>query len=112
MAGMNEILRKLRLSEKLTQEEMGNKLGVSRSSISMYENGDREPPKETLEAYADYFNVDMNYLYGMQSQPLANPIVEPRRKYLMDKLSKATPEQLRKLDKLWDIIVEEDDQNN
>ena len=30
----------------------------------MYENGEREPSFELLEAIADYFNVDMNYLLG------------------------------------------------
>lgn len=32
----------------------------------MYENGNREPDFETLEAIADYFNVDMNYLLANQ----------------------------------------------
>ena len=30
----------------------------------MYERGEREPGLETLEAIADYFNVDMDYLLG------------------------------------------------
>lgn len=45
-----ENLRFLRKREKLTQQEMADKLGVSRSTIAMYENGSREPDFETLEA--------------------------------------------------------------
>jgi len=30
----------------------------------MYERGEREPGFETLEAFADYFNVDLDYLLG------------------------------------------------
>lgn len=36
----------------------------------MYENGNREPDFETLEAFADYFNVDMNYLTGYTDDPV------------------------------------------
>ncbi len=39
---------------------MGKK--ISKSAISMYENGNREPDFETLEAIADFFNVDINLL--------------------------------------------------
>lgn len=35
----------------------------------MYERGEREPGIETLEAFADYFNVDMDYLIGKADVP-------------------------------------------
>ena len=38
----------------------------------MYERGEREPGIETLEAIADYFNVDMDYY-------LVNRIIEVNR---------------------------------
>ena len=34
----------------------------------MYESGERVPTYETLEAIADIFNVDMNFLYGREHQ--------------------------------------------
>lgn len=34
----------------------------------MYERGEREPGLDTLEAIADYFNVDMDYLTGKTSE--------------------------------------------
>lgn len=58
----SDVLRQLRLNANLNQEELAKKLGCSKSAISMYENGTREPNLETLEAIADYFNVDMNTL--------------------------------------------------
>ena len=64
MPKFNNILKMLRKSENLTQKELAQKLGVSLSAISMYECGKREPDFETLEAIADYFNVNMNYLLG------------------------------------------------
>lgn len=54
----------LREQYHLTQQQLADKIGVSRSTIGMYENGEREPNFETLELIADAFNVDMNYLLG------------------------------------------------
>ena len=48
----------------LTQQQLADKLGISRSAVGMYEKGEREPIFETLELIADTFNVDMNYLLG------------------------------------------------
>ena len=57
-------LKKLRESKELSQQALANSLKISKSSINMYERGEREPSFETLETIADFFNVDMNYLLG------------------------------------------------
>jgi transcriptional regulator with XRE-family HTH domain len=57
-----DVLKRLRKSAGWSQEELGKKLGLAKSTISMYENGTREPSLEILEAIADIFNVDMNTL--------------------------------------------------
>ncbi len=61
-------LRELRNSRKLSQQELADKLGISKSSVNMYERGEREPGLDTLEAIADYFNVDMDYLTGKTAE--------------------------------------------
>lgn len=61
-------LRELRNSRKLSQQELANYLQISKSSINMYERGEREPGLDTLEAIADFFNVDMDYLSGKTSE--------------------------------------------
>lgn len=58
----SEVLRLLRDREKLTQTEMAEKLGISRSAVGMYEQGKREPDFEIEEKIADYFNVTLDYL--------------------------------------------------
>lgn len=50
-------LRYLRKQDNLTQQQLADKLGMAKSSISMYENGHHEPDFETLEKIADFFNV-------------------------------------------------------
>jgi len=63
MAKFNERLRALREEKGLSQADLGKLVGLSKSSINMYERGEREPSMETLEGIADIFNVDMNYLH-------------------------------------------------
>lgn len=57
-------LKELRQNKGLTQAELGKKLGLHNSTISMYERGEREPDFETLGLIADFFNVDTAYLLG------------------------------------------------
>jgi len=70
MAKFSDRFRQLRTENGLSQAEMAKQLGcVSKSSVNMYERGEREPSLETLEVIADYFNVDMDYLLGKTDNP-------------------------------------------
>lgn len=64
MAKFNDRLKLLRAESGLSQRELADKLMTSKSSINMYERGEREPGLDTLETIADFFNVDMDYLLG------------------------------------------------
>ena len=64
MGKFQYILKNLRTSNSLTQDELSKSLKISRSTIGMYEKGAREPDFETLESIADFFNVDIDYLLG------------------------------------------------
>lgn len=57
-----EKLKALRLKNGLTQDELGEKLYLSRSSISRYEIGKNEPTIETIIAVLDLFNVTADEL--------------------------------------------------
>lgn len=74
MAKFNERLRQLRTAKKLSQAEFAEQIGISKSSVNMYERGEREPNFKTLEIIADYFNVDMDYLLGKSDIPLRNVV--------------------------------------
>lgn len=69
MGSFGEVLRWLRNKAGISQNELSKHIGVSKSSVNMYERGEREPSFETLEAIADYFNVDMDYLLGRSPFP-------------------------------------------
>lgn len=61
-----ETLKRLRKEKGLTQVQLAKALKISKSSISMYENGNREPDFETEELIADFFNVNIAVLRGKE----------------------------------------------
>jgi transcriptional regulator with XRE-family HTH domain len=64
----NDVLKKLRIDKKMSQEDLAKDTGLTRSAIGMYEGGNREPNFDTLELLADYFNVDIDYLLGKETR--------------------------------------------
>ena len=54
----------LRKRDDLSQQDLADKIGISRSQIGMYETGLRMPSREVLEAIADTFNVSLDFLVG------------------------------------------------
>ena len=64
MADFKDMLKFFRIKYHLSQSELADKLGLSASTISMYEVGRREPDFETEEKIADFFNTDLNTLRG------------------------------------------------
>lgn len=59
-----ERLKELRLKKKLKQSELGKEIGISASTIGMYEQGRRFADQSTLIKLAQYFNVTTDYLLG------------------------------------------------
>lgn len=58
----SEKLKALRLKNGLTQDELGEKLYLSRTSISNYEYGKFEPDIKTIIDISDLFNVTIDEL--------------------------------------------------
>lgn len=59
-----ENLKFLRKQSGLTQQQLAEKLNTSRSCISNYESGARQPDNETIKMIADLFDVSVDYLFG------------------------------------------------
>lgn len=60
----SERLKTVRQSKSLTQEQVAHIMGVTRSAVSLYEAGQREPSYDQLKLLADYYNVSTDYLLG------------------------------------------------
>lgn len=83
MGNFQNIFKELRISNGMTQSETAEKLGISRSTIGMYETGAREPDFKTLEKIADFFHVNADYLLGRIGQDTI-PAREDNQYYLND----------------------------
>ena len=59
-----ERLKELRCEEDLNQAQLAEILGVSPSTIGMYEQGRRTPDLEVLNKIATHFQVSVDYLLG------------------------------------------------
>ena len=115
-------LRKLRQEKRLTQEQLGKIIHVSKVSISGYENGERSPDTENLTKLANYFDVTTDYLLGRTDNPKGHvefdPIAEHNRllkKYGIEdsgffdieKWKQMGPEELKQLENYFKFIVEQ-----
>lgn len=61
------ILKNLRKQNNLTQAELAKKLGISKSTIGMYEQGRRCPDNKTLVNISKIFDVSTDYILGVNS---------------------------------------------
>ena len=64
MATFAERIRALRKQSDMTQEEVADRLNVTKQTISQYERGLRRPDMESLEEISEFFNVSTDYLLG------------------------------------------------
>lgn len=62
-------LKELRESRGISQVKLAIDLDLNQNSISRYENGAREADYATLIAFADYFNVSLDYLFSRTNCP-------------------------------------------
>lgn len=69
MATIAERIKGLRKKAGLTQQELGDRFGVAKSTICQYENGNSTPNDDIKIAMANYFNVSMDYLMGKTDVP-------------------------------------------
>lgn len=65
-------LKEVRKSRKFSQLKIAMDLNMTQSSISRYENGERQADYATLIMFADYYNVSIDYLLARTDNPCIN----------------------------------------
>lgn len=59
-------LKSLRETRGISQKELAESLNVSDVMVSMYEQDKKKPSLDTIAKMADYFNVTVDYLLGLE----------------------------------------------
>lgn len=68
-------IKEIRQIRKLSQDDLGKLIGVSKQAISMYERGERSPDIDTLTKIAEVLNVDINTIIGKKSSIIKIPVL-------------------------------------
>lgn len=66
MVNFGNRLKTLRIKKKLTQQQLADLLGLTKSVISAYENGLRYPAYDVLIKIARIFKVSTDFLLGVE----------------------------------------------
>ena len=65
---IRDILKNLREKNNLTQEQLAERVQVTRQAISRWETGETQPNTDTLKLLSRVFDVSINTLLGSPSQ--------------------------------------------
>lgn len=63
-----DVILELRIKKGLSQEELAEKIYVTRQAVSRWENGETIPNTETLKLLSKFFDVSINTLLGSPRQ--------------------------------------------
>ncbi|MEI3604491.1 helix-turn-helix transcriptional regulator [Pseudogracilibacillus sp. SE30717A] len=125
---LGERLKDLRDEFGYDQKEMGKKLNITTSAYGYYEQGRNEPPLETLIKIAGIFKVSTDYLLGLSDQR-KNPVYYSLSKKislsdaelmavqhmkeisLLQELSEDPQNNVARLNRYWQFIVHEHNQD-
>ena len=91
-----ERIHKLRVDRKLTQQELGDAIGVTSTGVSYWESGKAIPSMSMIKELSDFFCVTSDYLIGND-----NPDASSELKVLLRKAEQVDEEDKSKM---YDII--------
>lgn len=115
---LGERIKKLREEKEISQKSLSNYLGVSPSTIGMYEQDRRTPDSDMILKIANYFDVTTDYLLGaseiknirketLNERKKLSPEVETIAAHLEDK--DITPKKMKLIKNYIDALFDEDD---
>lgn len=100
----NNKLYQLRKQKGLSQEELANRLNVSRQTISKWEVGDSTPDMEKLVAISDLFEISLDELV-LDKAPASQAGPAPEADMASELKEKVFTDENRKRAKSWMKIV-------
>lgn len=87
-------LKKLRLENNLTQEEISKMINKSAVAYGFYESGRNEPDIKTLIQLADYYNCSVDYLIDHKTQGVLHlDSFTPMQQKLVEIIKQLNPDQ-------------------
>ncbi|MBC2389040.1 helix-turn-helix domain-containing protein [Listeria booriae] len=115
METMGSRIKRLRLAKGMTQEELGEKVGLKRAAINKYEKGNVENMKRSvISKMSEVFDVSPNYLMALEDNEELNSEIEKLvddrelNKWLYEMIEN-NPDDLVKLKQMWELMNSKSD---
>lgn len=110
-------LKELRKSKGLTQQDIADKLKITRAAYTNIENGKRDPDTATLQKLANIFGVTVDYILDRESESVDDETTEilrelktrPEMKTLFSVSKKASADDIKKAAKILSAMISDDD---
>ena len=101
-------LKALRNEKNISQINLARHMNVSRSTVSMWENGASEPDNETLVKLANFFGVTIDYLLGNEdkTEPQRVPVTEEDIMFALFGGEDVTPEMYEEVKRFAQFVKE------
>lgn len=102
---LTQRLKEARKAQKLTQQELANKVNATKGTISNYENGHSTPSNEMLKDLANILRVTTDYLLGRENSSIpSNTLSELTKKEEHD-IARDLERTLEQLDNSEDALM-------
>lgn len=89
-------LKILRKGRRLTQEQLAERLGVNRATISNYEISRRSPSLKELKRFAEFYGVGLDYFGVATRDEVFDLLTRAKEVFASDEISKDQKEELYK----------------
>lgn len=96
-------LRELRKQLGISQAKLGKFCGLTKSTISYYENGKREPDLKTLKALAAAFGCSVDYLLGVDDGSFY--VYSKEERELFSRIAYLEDDELNELSHFIDFLL-------
>ena len=104
-SAFGERLYKIRKARGMTQQELGDKIGVTKRVIAFYEGDHAGPTPELLQKMANGLNVSASHLLGQKPiQDIKETIKPSLRKYI-DTLQKLSPQDQKAILRMIELAA-------
>lgn len=110
-----DILKRLRKSNNLSQQELTDRLKINRSTYARYETSSTQPDYDTLNKLADFFGVTTDFILGRSDNPKLTEqesfeafIKDPELRRWHKELPKSDEEDLRRLKRIWEAYRDDE----
>ena len=96
MEDIGRKLRTLRKGRKLTQQDVADRLGLVRATVSNYDVGKRTPHLSLLKKFAEFYGVTLDYFGVTTNDEIFELLSRAREVFNNDEIPTQTKENLYK----------------